>query len=41
MLALLTWPDAAAVSVVGVALAVLLAVLAWQIFATGREDMRR
>jgi hypothetical protein len=41
LLALLTWPDATAISVGALALALLLAVIGWQIFATGREEIRR
>jgi len=38
ILALLTWPDAAAISAGAASLALLLAVISWQIFATGREQ---
>jgi hypothetical protein len=40
LVAFLTWPDAVAVSAVAAALALALSVIASQIYATGREDIR-
>jgi hypothetical protein len=40
-LAALTWPDAIVISVIAAALGLVFSVATWQIFETGRTDIRQ